>query len=121
MPLYFVVQDLAKIEHMYQFSLSWFLLLFTQTLQGNLYSIFFLIFILEAKAASDANARVSMIIAHFTSSIYNNVCASIFEQHKLLFCFLLCMKLSKPPDPGTLKQGFISHSSRGMEIPYSRI
>lgn len=45
MPLYFVVQDLAKIEHMYQFSLSWFLLLFTQTLQGNLYTLFPLILI----------------------------------------------------------------------------
>jgi dynein heavy chain len=37
--------------------------------------------------------RITNIIDYFTFSIYQNVCRSLFEKHKLLFSFLLCIRI----------------------------
>ena len=37
--------------------------------------------------------RVDVIIVHFTFLLYQNVCRSLFERHKLLFAFLLCARI----------------------------
>lgn len=37
--------------------------------------------------------RVETIIEHFTFLLYQNVCRSLFERHKLLFAFLLCVRI----------------------------
>lgn len=37
--------------------------------------------------------RVEIIIEHFTFLLYVNVCRSLFERHKLLFAFLLCVRI----------------------------
>ncbi len=37
--------------------------------------------------------RIQYIISYFTESLYQNVCRSLFERHKLLFSFMLCMKI----------------------------
>jgi hypothetical protein len=37
--------------------------------------------------------RISNLNENFTLMIYNNICRSLFEKHKLLFAFILCIKI----------------------------
>ncbi|XP_030596674.1 dynein heavy chain 3, axonemal isoform X2 [Archocentrus centrarchus] len=74
--LFFCVTELANIEPMYQYSLTWFI---------NLY----LCSIADSVKSDDVAERITNIVEHFTLSIYNNVCRSLFEKDKLLFSLLL--------------------------------
>ncbi|XP_047461369.1 dynein axonemal heavy chain 3 [Mugil cephalus] len=74
--LFFCISELANIEPMYQYSLTWFI---------NLY----LSSIAESLKSDDVTERINNIVAHFTLNIYNNVCRSLFEKDKLLFALLL--------------------------------
>ncbi|CAH8652543.1 unnamed protein product [Schistosoma rodhaini] len=78
--LFFCVADLANIDPMYQYSLEWFVNIF---LQG----------ITNAERADFVPQRVENINDYFTFSLYCNVCRSLFEKHKLMFAFLLAIRI----------------------------
>ena len=65
---------------MYQYSLNWFLNLFT-------------LGIANAKKSNVLDERLDNLNKYFTYSLFTNVCRSLFENHKLLFSFLLCTKI----------------------------
>jgi dynein heavy chain len=83
--LFFCIADLANVDSMYQYSLPWFKNLFCMGC-GN------------AEKSADLPTRLNSLNEYFTYSIYQNVCRSLFEVHKLLFSFLLCIKIMQGDD-----------------------
>jgi dynein heavy chain len=78
--LFFCIADLSKVDSMYQYSLPWFTDLFIKGMQN-------------AESASDLEQRLQKLKDFLTYSVYKNVCRSLFERHKLLFSFLMCIKI----------------------------
>ncbi|XP_053933024.1 dynein axonemal heavy chain 1 [Cuculus canorus] len=78
--LYFCVSDLSNVDPMYQYSLEWFLNIF---LMG----------ITNSEKADNLKDRVTNINNYITFSLYSNVCRSLFEKHKLMFAFLVCVRI----------------------------
>jgi len=56
----------------------------------------------NSKKSDDLEERIASLNEHFTASIYNNVCRSLFEKDKLLFSFVLTVALQK--SKGQLRQ-----------------
>ena len=80
--LFFCVTELANLDPMYQYSLSWFIQLFIVALN-------------ESEENSSLNERLVIINKFFTFLLYDNVCRSLFEDAKLLFSFMMTIKIAQ--------------------------
>ncbi|KAL6436551.1 hypothetical protein ACFW04_004787 [Cataglyphis niger] len=78
--LFFCIVDLQRINIMYQYSLEWFIVIFNNS-------------ILSTEKDKDINKRIANITECFTSTLFSNVCRSLFERHKMHFAFLVCARI----------------------------
>jgi len=78
--IYFVIADLAQIDPMYQYSLSFFQAMFNVCLKN-------------APKSSTLEKRLHNLINFQTSYIFGKVSLGLFETHKSLFAALICFQV----------------------------
>jgi dynein heavy chain len=78
--IYFVIADMAGIDPMYQYSLSYFIKLFNNIIK-------------VAEKNEDVNVRIETLMKEITFTIFSNICRGLFNSHKLIFSFMLAAKI----------------------------
>lgn len=78
--LFCTLNTLSNLNHMYRFSFSWFIQLYITSIETSNRSI-----ILEK--------RLQFLKSAFTKNLHSSVCRSLLERHKLLYSFLLCVRV----------------------------
>ncbi|XP_076632445.1 dynein heavy chain 2, axonemal kl-2 [Colletes latitarsis] len=78
--LFFVLNDMSFIDPMYQFSLDAYITLFMLSIEKSPKSL-------------KLSERIESLNEYHTYALYKNTCRGLFEHHKLLFSFNMCIKI----------------------------
>ncbi|KAG9490480.1 hypothetical protein GDO78_006034 [Eleutherodactylus coqui] len=104
--IFFVISDLTYLDAMYQYSLAWFINLYVNAIK-------------KSETSPNLQERITKLNDYFTNSIYEHVCRSLFEKHKLLFSFLLSVGIQR--NKGLINNDewhFLLTGGVALEIPH---
>eukprot|EP00095_Tigriopus_kingsejongensis_P002576 maker-scaffold274_size229011-snap-gene-1.23 protein:Tk02576 transcript:maker-scaffold274_size229011-snap-gene-1.23-mRNA-1 annotation:"hypothetical protein LOTGIDRAFT_210054" len=76
--LFFCISELSNIDPMYQFSLPWFISLYHKSIR-------------QCVRREKIEDRIEDLNHHFTAIAYQNISRSLFQEHILVFSFILCV------------------------------
>ena len=100
--LYFVIADLAGIDPMYQYSLSYVKRLFNTAIE-------------KSEKADTLEKRLDVLIDNITRMLYTNVSRGLFEAHKIIYSFLIISSINR--NAKTIGEAEWSVLLRGGEAP----
>ncbi|XP_039708452.1 dynein axonemal heavy chain 6 [Pteropus medius] len=80
--MYFVIASLSEIDPMYQYSLKYFKQLFNTTIETS-------------ARTDDLQKRMEILLEQTLLTAYVNVSRGLFEQHKLIYSFMLCVEIMR--------------------------
>ncbi|MEJ1286615.1 hypothetical protein NN561_017623 [Cricetulus griseus] len=80
--MYFVIASLSEIDPMYQYSLKYFKQLFNTTIETS-------------EKADDLQYRMNILLQQTLLTAYTNISRGLFEQHKLIYSFMLCVDIMR--------------------------
>ncbi|KAM6163721.1 dynein axonemal heavy chain 2 [Rhynchocyon petersi] len=78
--LFFVLNDMGRIDPMYQFSLDAYISLFILSIE-------------KSHRSNKLEDRIDYLNEYHTYAVYRYTCRTLFERHKLLFSFHMCAKI----------------------------
>ncbi|XP_058251926.1 dynein axonemal heavy chain 2 isoform X2 [Hemibagrus wyckioides] len=78
--LFFVLNDMGRIDPMYQFSLDAYINLFNLSIE-------------KSHRSYKLEERITNLNDYHTFAVYRYACRGLFERHKLLFSFHTCVKI----------------------------
>ncbi|XP_074107880.1 dynein heavy chain 2, axonemal kl-2 [Cotesia typhae] len=78
--LFFILNELYMIDPMYQFSLDAYISLFIHSID-------------KCPRKHKISERIEALNDFHTYAVYTNTCRGLFERHKLLFSFHMCIKI----------------------------
>ncbi|CAO2605458.1 Dynein axonemal heavy chain 6 [Lemmus lemmus] len=101
--MYFVIASLSEIDPMYQFSLKYFKQLFNTTIETS-------------EKDDDLQYRLAILLQQTLLTAYTNVSRGLFEQHKLIYSFMLCVEIMRQKGQLTEAEwNFFLRGAAGME------
>ncbi|KAM4603926.1 dynein axonemal heavy chain 6 [Polymixia lowei] len=80
--VYFVIAGLSEIDPMYQFSLKYFKQLFNSTIETS-------------EKSGVLEERLQILLDQTLLASYANVSRGLFEQHKTIYSFMLCVEIMR--------------------------
>ncbi|XP_036403568.1 dynein heavy chain 2, axonemal [Megalops cyprinoides] len=78
--LFFVLNDMGRMDPMYQFSLDAYIDLFNLSIE-------------KSQRSQKLEERIANLNDYHTYAVYRYTCRGLFERHKLLFSFQMCTKI----------------------------
>ncbi|KAM6471116.1 dynein axonemal heavy chain 6 [Liasis olivaceus] len=101
--MYFVIASLSDIDPMYQFSLKYFKQLFNATI--------------ETSEKNDVlELRLAILLSQTLYATYTNVSRGLFEQHKLIYSFMLCIEIMRQKEELTdTEWNFFLRGAAGLD------
>ncbi|XP_069092738.1 dynein axonemal heavy chain 6 isoform X2 [Pleurodeles waltl] len=101
--MYFVIASLSEIDPMYQYSLKYFKQLFNTTI--------------DTSEKSDVlEVRLATLLSQTLLTAYTNVSRGLFEKHKLIYSFMLCVDIMRQKQEITEPEwNFFLRGAAGMD------
>ncbi|XP_004388305.1 dynein axonemal heavy chain 6 [Trichechus manatus latirostris] len=101
--MYFVIASLSEIDPMYQYSLKYFKQLFNTTIETS-------------EKSSNLEKRLEILLEQTLLTAYVNISRGLFEQHKLIYSFMLCVEIMRQQGSLTdAEWNFFLRGSAGLE------